>query len=97
MNIDLLDRIMAEFTMNDLISFLGSKANKSLPLLRKPGNLTIKIHLPNGSTGNPPYIRKTRMSEGLKNYINKNYFSAFKQYDIYMFFDKEIKTVEGGK
>lgn len=38
--------------------------------------------------GNPPYIRKTQISEELKKYLNKNYFSAFKQYDIYLFFNE---------
>ncbi|MCF8305762.1 MAG: Eco57I restriction-modification methylase domain-containing protein [Ignavibacteriales bacterium] len=38
--------------------------------------------------GNPPYIRKTQLNDVFKKYIDDHYFSAYKQYDIYIFFNE---------
>ena len=38
--------------------------------------------------GNPPYVRKTQMDDKLKSTLEKKYFSAYKQYDIYLFFNE---------
>jgi methylase of polypeptide subunit release factors len=38
--------------------------------------------------GNPPYVRKTQLKEDLKEYLEKHYVSAYKQYDLYLFFNE---------
>ena len=46
--------------------------------------------------GNPPYVRRTELPDEIKNYIEKNYYSAYKQYDLYILFNelalKIVKT-----
>lgn len=38
--------------------------------------------------GNPPYVRRTELPENIKTYIEKNYYSAYKQYDLYVLFNE---------
>lgn len=38
--------------------------------------------------GNPPYLRRTAINEKSKINIEKNYFSAYKQYDLYVLFNE---------
>lgn len=38
--------------------------------------------------GNPPYVRRTQISENLKIEIDKKYQSAYKQYDLYVLFNE---------
>ena len=48
--------------------------------------------------GNPPYIRNTELSSEDKNYFTDKYFSAYKQYDIYLlFFELGIKLLKNGR
>jgi len=47
--------------------------------------------------GNPPYIRNTDLQEIDKNFFDKYYFSAYKQYDILiLFFEKGIRLLRKG-
>ncbi len=38
--------------------------------------------------GNPPYVRRTELPDEIKKYIEKEYYSAFKQYDLYILFNE---------
>lgn len=38
--------------------------------------------------GNPPYVRRTKLDEIQKSFLEKNYFSAYKQYDLYVLFNE---------
>lgn len=38
--------------------------------------------------GNPPYVRRTQLNEIIKIGIEKVYYSAFKQYDLYILFNE---------
>lgn len=38
--------------------------------------------------GNPPYVRRTKLDENQKSFLEKNYFSAYKQYDLYVLFNE---------
>jgi len=45
--------------------------------------------------GNPPYVRAENLGEKNKNYFEKNYYSSFKQYDIYvLFYEKSISLLK---
>jgi type I restriction-modification system DNA methylase subunit len=38
--------------------------------------------------GNPPYVRRTQLSNNLKLNLENKYYSAFKQYDLYVLFNE---------
>ena len=38
--------------------------------------------------GNPPYVRRTQLNENIKEFIEKVYYSAYKQYDLYVLFNE---------
>ena len=38
--------------------------------------------------GNPPYVRRTELDNDVKKFIETNYYSAFKQYDLYILFNE---------
>ena len=38
--------------------------------------------------GNPPYVRRTQLKDVEKGYYELNYYSAFKQYDLYILFNE---------
>ena len=38
--------------------------------------------------GNPPYVRRTHLEEDIKVDIEKNFYSAYKQYDLYVLFNE---------
>ncbi len=45
--------------------------------------------------GNPPYIRRTEINGNLKPYYQKKYFSAVKQYDLYiLFIEKAFQLIK---
>ena len=54
---------------------------KEFPKIFEEGGFDIVI-------GNPPYLRRTAINEKSKINIEKNYFSAYKQYDLYVLFNE---------
>jgi type I restriction-modification system DNA methylase subunit len=38
--------------------------------------------------GNPPYVRRTELPNDIKGYFEKKYYSAYKQYDLYVLFNE---------
>lgn len=62
----------------------GDKAfiwEKEFPQVFAKGGFDVVI-------GNPPYVRRTQLNEADKIGIEKKYYSAFKQYDLYILFNE---------
>ena len=68
----------------DDVDVAGEKAfcwEKEFPEVFEDGGFDVVI-------GNPPYVRRTKLDEIQKSFLEKNYFSAYKQYDLYVLFNE---------
>jgi len=68
----------------DDVTVAGDKAfnwEKEFPTVFEKGGFDVVI-------GNPPYVRRTHLPNNIKKYIEGNYYSAFKQYDLYVLFNE---------
>lgn len=62
----------------------GDKAfnwEKEFPEVFENGGFDVVI-------GNPPYVRRTQLDDKQKNGLEKKFFSAYKQYDLYVLFNE---------
>jgi hypothetical protein len=79
---------------NSLISDKEVAGNKAFDW-----NIEFKDIMNNGGfdvvIGNPPYIRNTKLEHNSKEYLNSMYFTAVKQYDLYVLFNElSLKIVK---
>lgn len=81
---DLSGNIKCGNSLIDDSEIAGDKAfnwQNAFPKVFEKGGFDVII-------GNPPYVRRTQLNEKVKIGLEKNYYSAFKQYDLYVLFNE---------
>lgn len=81
---DLNNNIKCGNSLIDDPTIAGDKAfnwHNEFPQIFEKGGFDVII-------GNPPYVRMTQLNNEIKNYIESNFYSAFKQYDLYVLFNE---------
>ncbi|WP_372745224.1 Eco57I restriction-modification methylase domain-containing protein [Lutibacter sp.] len=81
---DLNNNIKCGNSLIDDVAIAGDKAfnwRQEFPQIFTKGGFDIVI-------GNPPYVRRTQLNEVVKMGLEKEYYSAFKQYDLYVLFNE---------
>jgi type I restriction-modification system DNA methylase subunit len=81
---DLSNNIKCGNSLIDDYNVAGDKAfnwEREFPKVFDKGGFDVVI-------GNPPYVRRTQLNDKIKVGLEKIYYSAFKQYDLYVLFNE---------
>jgi hypothetical protein len=86
---DLSNNIKCGNSLIDDPEVAGDRAfnwEKEFPQVFAKGGFDVVI-------GNPPYVRRTQLDENIKSELEKVYYSAYKQYDLYILFNEHALKI----
>ncbi|RFC53188.1 Eco57I restriction-modification methylase domain-containing protein [Brumimicrobium aurantiacum] len=86
---DLSSNVKCGNSLIDDKKVAGDKAfnwEKEFPDVFEKGGFDVVI-------GNPPYVRVQNIDINSRNYFSDNYYTAFKNYDLYVLFTEKIKDI----